>query len=417
MKIAYLCSDIDVQVFGHEGCSVHIREFTNALAEEGHEVFILCSWAGEARVPTRARVHEVGPEGGDAALWNLLEAEPLIQEHHLARDLRSVLWSYWLERKGAEILEEEKPDFIYERYALFSRGGLELGRRLGLPVILELNAPLCDQQAGYEKFTLMRTAAELEKVILEGADAVIALSAWLEEWAVARGSDPARVHLVPDGVSERVFAEVQDGSSIRARHGLEGKRVVGFVGSFHWWHDVSTLLSAFAELHREDPDLRLLLVGDGETRKKIVKQAHAARIEGAVVFAGKVPHEEVPRHIAAMDVAVVPYVPLEDFFFSPMKLFECMAAGRPTIAASLGQIEEVIEHGRNGWLYPAGDAVRLAEGLRVLLGNRELASRIADAGRCRVLETYTWRNAARRVVEIASGILATRRGMEAARHE
>ena len=416
MKIAYLCSDIDVQVFGHEGCSVHIREFTNALAEEGHEVFILCAWAGEARVPTRARVLEIGPEGGDAALWSLLEAEPIIQEHHLARDLRSILWSYWLERKGAAILEEEKPDFIYERYALFGRGGLELGRRLGLPVILELNAPLCDQQAGYEKFTLMRTAAELEKVILEGADAVIALSGWLEDWAVARGSDPARIHLVPDGVSERVFAEIQDGSSIQARHGLEGKRVVGFVGSFHWWHDVSTLLSAFAELHREDPDLRLLLVGDGETRKKVVKQARAAGIEGAVVFAGKVPHEEVPRHIAAMDVTVVPYVPLEDFFFSPMKLFECMAAGRPTIAASLGQIAEVIEHGRNGWLYPAGDAARLAEGLRILLADRELAARIADAGRRRVLEAYTWRIAARKVVEIASGILATRRGMEPARH-
>jgi len=417
MKIAYICSDIDVQVFGHEGCSVHIRELTNALAEEGHEVFILCAWAGEARVPTRARVIEIQPEGGDAALWTLLEAEPLVQEHHLARDLRSVLWSYWLERRGAEILEEEKPDFIYERYALFGRGGLELGRRLGLPVILELNAPLCDQQAGYEKFTLMRTAAELEKNILERADAVIALSEWLEKWAIVRGSDPARVHLVPDGVSERVFAEAEDGASIRARHGLAGKRVVGFVGSFHWWHDVSTLLAAFAELHREDPDVRLLLVGDGETRKKVVKQTRAAGVEGAVVFAGKVPHEEVPRHIAAMDVAVVPYVPLEDFFFSPMKLFECMASGRPTVAASQGQVADVIEHGKNGWLYPAGDAIRLAEGLRGILGDRELAAMIGSAGRRHVLEGYTWRIAARRVVEIASERIASRRAMEAARHE
>jgi glycosyltransferase involved in cell wall biosynthesis len=412
MKIAYLCSDIDVQVYGHEGCSVHIREFTNALAEEGHDVFIICAWAGEARFATRARVYELQPAGMDAAVWSLLESEPLIQDNHLERDLRSVLWSYWLLERGAEILQQEKPDFIYERYALFGCGGLELGRRLGLPVVLEVNAPLCDQQAGYEKFTLMRAAAELEKRILAGADAVIALSSWLKDWAILRGSDPTRVHIVPDGVSDRLFGELPDGASVRARHHLGGKRVVGFVGSFHWWHDVSTLLSAFAELHGEDPDLRLLLVGDGERRRKVLEQARGAGIEDAVVFTGKVPHEEVAHHIAAMDVAVVPYVPLDDFFFSPMKLFECMASGRPTVATALGQIEEVIEHGTTGWLYPAGDGSRLAEGLRTLLRDRVRAARIGEAGRRRVLEGYTWRLAARRIMEIVSRVIANRRPLE-----
>src|SRR5262249_17431260 len=109
----------------------------------------------------------------------------------------------------------------------------------------------------------------------------------------------------------------------------------------------------------------------------------------------------VPRHFAAMDVAVVPYVELKDFFFSPMKLFECMAAGRPTIATSLGQIREVIDHGKTGWLYPAGDVQTLSQGIGLLLGDKVLAGRVAQAGRRFVLENHTWRLVGERVVEIA----------------
>ncbi len=401
MKIVYISSDIDVQLYGHEGCSVHIREFTEALVDLGHEVSIICSWAGDpGSLRLRSRVYHLEPEGPDADLWSSLEAEPLIQDHHLERDLRSVLWSYWLGTRGAEIVERERPDFLYERYALFGGGGIQLSRRHRLPLILELNAPLCDQQAGYEKFTLTRTAAELEKRIIPQAQGIVALTPWLRDWAVSRGADPAKVHILPDGVSRRLFGVSRTGESVRRRHGLQGKRVVGFVGSFHWWHDVAALLVAFHALHEEDPDLRLLLVGDGETQKKLAGEVRKRNLQDAVTFTGKVPHEEVPEHLAAMDVTVVPYVELKDFFFSPMKLFESMAAGRPTVATALGQIQEVIDHEKTGWLYPAGDARKLGEGIARLLGDRALAGRIAEAGRRVVLENHTWKLVAERVIEI-----------------
>jgi len=111
-------------------------------------------------------------------------------------------------------------------------------------------------------------------------------------------------------------------------------------------------------------------------------------------------------------VTVVPYVDLKDFFFSPMKLFECMAAGRPTVATDLGQIQEVIQHGKTGWLYPAGDAQKLGQGIGVLLGDKELAGRIAEAGRRLVLASYTWKLVAERVVEIAGSLLERRPRMQ-----
>jgi hypothetical protein len=92
MKIGYLCSDIEIEVFGHHGCSVHLREFSNARVEAGHEVFIVCARAGDGnRATTKAPVHEVGV---DALAWNLIRREPVIREHHLERDLWSTLWKY-----------------------------------------------------------------------------------------------------------------------------------------------------------------------------------------------------------------------------------------------------------------------------------------------------------------------------------
>ena len=177
------------------------------------------------------------------------------------------------------------------------------------------------------------------------------------------------------------------------------------MGSFHGWHDVAGLVEAFAALHEKDDDLRLLLVGGGEGRNALEKSIRKRGLESAVVFAGKVPHEQVPAHIAAMDIAVVPYKPIKDFFFSPMKLFECMAAGRPTVAAALGQIVDVIDHGKTGCLYPAGDDIALAEAIGALLNDATLAANIGEAARQLVLEQYTWSAVVKHVTDIAQSLL------------
>lgn len=401
MKVGYLCADVDVQVLGQEGCSVHVREFTNGLVEAGHEAFMLCAWAGEGDGSRlRAPLHELGPRGVDAEVWASLERDDAILNHHLERDLRSVLWNTWLRDQGDEIVARERPDFLYERYSLFGWGGTELARRHGIPLILEVNAPLCDEQDGYEKFALTETARRMQARILGQADALVVVSGWLGEWAEAQGVDPARIHVIPNGVSSRFLDEEISGDAVRAELGLQGTSVVGFVGSFHWWHDVGGLLKAFSALADRDPALRLLLVGSGEKRKRLESRVAELGLGPRVVFTGKVPHDRVPEYVAAMDVAVVPYGPLKEFFFSPVKLFEYMAAGRPTVAASLGQIPEIVEHAKTGWLYPPGDAARLAEGIETFLRDPDLAARASAAARDVVRARHTWKHIADRVAEL-----------------
>jgi glycosyltransferase involved in cell wall biosynthesis len=406
MKIGFLCSDVDIPLFGDEGCSIHVRDFTDALVDLGHDVFIVCPSLGDGTpLPIKSRLYHLQPCGLDALGWNLLEEEPLIQNQQLKRDLRSVAYNFWLQAEGSSIIEREQPDLLYERYSLFGWGGIELARRHNIPLMLEVNDPLCREQAGYEKFTLTATAERMEGEIVRRADAVIAISKWIENWVVSLGANAKNVHVMPNGVSLSLFADKKNGDAVRQRYNLGTKRLIGFVGSFQPWHDVQGLLRAFSMLYADDHNLGLLLVGDGEKRESLEETTRQLGLGSAVIFTGSVPHESVPEYIAAMDVAVAPYNWKEDFYGSPLKLFEYMVAGKPTVAAAIGQIADLIEHGKTGWLYPSGDHEQLAHALASLLNSPELASEMSRAARERILTNHTWKAIATRVTNLAGELL------------
>jgi glycosyltransferase involved in cell wall biosynthesis len=403
MRIAYVCSDIDVPVLGTEGCSLHVRDLIAALAGAGHEVLLLCANVGDRDAGAiHADVHEIAPRGAQATAWSALEEDPAVLNHHLERDLRSLAWNGWLLEQGSELLESYRPNVVYERFALFGWAGLELARRFGIPHLLEVNAPLWIEQLGYERFTLMATAEKLEWDVVSGSNAVLAVSPWLRAWALEHGAAASSTHVIPNGVDGSLFAADRlDGLDARARYGLSESRVVGYVGSFQSWHHVRGLLAAFAPLARADPLLRLVLVGDGPERSAAAHVAGELGIDGAVTFTGHVGHAEAVGLIAAMDVAVVPYARVEDFYFSPLKLFECMAAGKPTVAAAIGQIVDVVDHGRTGVLYPPGDDAALGSALVELLADPQRAGEIGAAARREIVASRTWDAVAREVVQVA----------------
>jgi glycosyltransferase involved in cell wall biosynthesis len=336
----------------------------------------------------------------------LIQDEPLVQKHCLYRDLSSLMFNWWLQGKASAT--REKPDVIYERYSLFGNAGLYISQELGVPFMLEVNAPLRAEQEGHHAFTLTRTAEAIERQVLRSADTVIAVSGWLSEWMVKEGLRSQGIHVIPNGISEAVFGRPRSGEAVRTRLNLTGKRVIGYIGSFQQWHDIGGLVTAFKELLNSDEEVRLLLVGHGEMRTAVESPLIAEGLAQKAVFAGHVPYEDVPEYISAMDVPAVPYGHISDFYFSPIKLFECMASGRPTLAASIGQIQEIVEHGKTGWLYRPGDSRDLLQGIRTLLYDSELSSAIGAAGRAKILTSHTWRNVAGQIVGLARELLDRR---------
>src|SRR5204863_8855910 len=200
-------------------------------------------------------------------------------------------------------------------------------------------------------------------------------------------------HVVPNGVNPDRFAPNQKPSLPTAAESL----TVGFAGSMKPWHGLENLLEAFARLHQRLPASRLLLVGDGSGREPLAAAASARGLGKAVQFTGAVPANEVPGLLASMDVAVAPYPNLPNFYFSPLKVYEYMAAGLPVVVSNIGQLGKLINHGVNGLLVPAGDAGALAHALVRLRNEPLLRARLGEAARACILHEHTWEKVVDRI--------------------
>lgn len=182
--------------------------------------------------------------------------------------------------------------------------------------------------------------------------------------------------------------------------------MAGFVGSLKPWHGVDLLIEAFRGVLSADEKAKLLIVGTGPTEEALRQQA--AKLGGAVVFAGGVEHNDVPSYLSAMDVTVAPFRDIEGFYFSPIKVFEYMAAGRCVVASRLGQIEEVVQDGQRGLLCKPDDAEALSEALLTALRDPALRTRLASVAREYVERHHTWRVAAEKTLGVVTRYVSDR---------
>jgi glycosyltransferase involved in cell wall biosynthesis len=401
VRIAYVCTDFGVPVFGTKGASVHVRELARALGALGHEVVLLTPRPGGTPPPGFApHVAHLELEPPDAALYEALLRDPGAGVP-VARELRALLYGSTFRPRALELLRRFRPDVVYERHSLLSQAGAALADALDVPLVVEVNAPLADEQAEHRGLAFAETARGIEREVLTGAAHVVAVSSALRAWLTELGVDPGRIVVLPNGVdAERFTPAPGDRDSVRARLGANGEPLIGFVGSLKPWHDVGGLVDAVAALRRRGRRLKLVVVGDGPQREALERRARRARIDAT--FTGSLEHEEVPAQLAALDVAVAPYSASDGFYFSPLKLVEYLAAGVPVVAADVGDLRHCVRSGETGWPYPPGDVGALADALDSALADRSHAQAIALAGRRHVREEHSWRANAERVVALAS---------------
>jgi glycosyltransferase involved in cell wall biosynthesis len=239
---------------------------------------------------------------------------------------------------------------------------------------------------------------------------VIAVSTALARWLEGMGVDPRRVLVLPNAADpDRFEAAESEREALRAQLGLDDGPVIGFLGTFKPWHDTATLVSAVALMRRRGVSASLLMIGDGPERPKVEEQILQEGLAAATSFTGAIPHERVPAYLTAIDVAVIPHRRLDGFYFSPLKLFECLASGRPVVAADVGEIADLVRDGETGRLYPPGDAAALAGAIVELLDRREHAELLGRAGRELVRAHHTWELNAGTVVDVAEACLGRER--------
>ena len=426
MKILYLCPDLGIPVLGRKGASVHVRELVGAFAREGHRVTLAAQTL--LKIPTdepakvKARVIQVPPDAAAvSAVHDLKEFNHLLgAESPLPGEMRRILYNLALYRELKRRFLKHKPDFIYERASLYATAGAKLAAKFNVPHLVELNAPLAIEQAEYRATGFGELAAHAERWTLTHADAVVVVSSELAKHVKALGVKSSKIHVMPNGVNPELFCAVPGRArhSVRATvtsasHGARGvmRPTIGFVGGLRPWHGVEVLPELLARLSRRHPDLRMIIAGDGQLRGELKRRFKQRGLSKRVTFTGALLHEEVPQVIRRFDIALAPYPKHDhDFYFSPLKLFEYMACGVAVVAAKQGQVAEVVNHGKTGLLYPAGNLAELAANCERLLGDAPLRRKLGEAAARLVLGKFTWNHNAARVVALARSLGAARRG-------
>ncbi len=410
MNIVYLCADRGIPILGDKGASVHVREFTTALARVGHDITLLCAKQGYGNPSPPARLIELPPDTDAAEIRGEGESLGIGQEawdHTVHREIDKLVCDRRLASRALDALRTAhvRPDALYERYALFHRSGGDLADALGIPYVLEVNAPLVYEQARFRGLRLKTLAEETEIATFRRADHIVAVSEAVRAHVLSRQVPEDRVTVLPNGVDISRFHPQVDGQEVRTRHGLDGRLVIGFVGSLKPWHGLDFLLDAFMRVSQQQPEAVLLVVGEGPGSTGLQSRATENGLGGKVIMTGRVPHEEIPNYLAAMDLTVAPYLPQDGFYFSPLKVVESLAIGRPVVAPRLGQLPSLVEDGVTGRLFPPGDLAGCVECILSLLSEPSQRQHMGHRAGIAAQGIFDWNQTARQV----AGIITTLR--------
>jgi PEP-CTERM/exosortase A-associated glycosyltransferase len=310
-----------------------------------------------------------------------------------------------------------RPDVLHAHSpALCGKAALIAGQRLGIPVVYEIRAfwedAAVSNGTGREGNPKYRLTRALENHVVAGAAAVVTICQGLKDDLVARGTDPAKITLSPNGVDLALFgAAATPDPALADRLDLGSGPVIGFIGSFYDYEGLDDLIAAMPLLVAKVPDARLLMVGGGPMEAALRAKAKASPAADAIRFVGRVPHAEVERYYALVDVMAYPRKRsrLTDLV-TPLKPLEAMAQGKLVAASDVGGHRELITDGVTGTLFAPDDPAACAAALAALLGDRSLWEARRSAGRAHVAANHDWARNVYRYQDVYQTLLARETG-------
>ncbi len=363
MRVLYAACD---QVLpAPTGGSVHVLEVTRGLAARGHDVHaVLRTTPGSvAREQCEgATLHRVG--WTPPTRFCRFRARPRIEA--LIRELR--------------------PDVVMERYYNFGGEGVLAAEACGVPSLLEVNSPVVDhpgsRKALLDAALLVRPMRRYRERLCRSATGLIApLREIVPEFA------RAKTEVVTWGANVETFSPARRSTQVRRGLGIpDGAVAVLFSGSFRPWHGVHVFEAAARLLSARD-DVYFVLAGGPES-------GPAFGYRGRLL--GRVPYERMPDVVAACDVGVAPYDCARmpelrlGFFWSPLKIFEYMASGLPSVTIARAPLDQIVRAGQEGLHVRDGNARDVADALARLCDDAALRARLGSQARARVVAHFSW---------------------------
>jgi len=371
----------------HSGYTFRTRSILREQRALGWETFHVTGskqHSGELREETSDGLHFYRTPASASALAKL----PLLNQKEVIDGLT---------RRLAEIVPQVKPDVLHAHSpSLNAIAALRTGKKFGIPVVYEVRAfwedAAVDHGTSTENGPRYRATRALETYALKRAEAVTTICEGLRGDILARGIPAEKVTVIPNAVDiDKFSVGGAPDEELKSKLGLQGSRLIGFIGSFYAYEGLDILLRAVPELCARLPDLRVLLVGGGPQDAQLRQLAADLGIAGKVVFTGRVPHDQVQRYYDLLDVLVYPRLSMRlTDLVTPLKPLEAMAQGRILAASDVGGHLELISDGETGVLFKSDDPDSLAEKVGALLEQRQQWPALRAAGRRYVESERNW---------------------------
>jgi PEP-CTERM/exosortase A-associated glycosyltransferase len=301
-----------------------------------------------------------------------------------------------LSKRIHEVAEIEKPDLLHAHSPVLNAiPALRVGKRLGIPVVYEIRAfwedAAVDHGTTYENSLRYRATRRLETWVCHRAAHVNVLCEGLKKDLAQRGIPSDKMTIIYNGINTDAFRPTPPDEEFLKKWDLQGKKVIGFIGSFYRYEGLDLLIEAFAGLSTKHPDLVLLLVGGGEMESALHDLDCFDTLSNRIIMPGRIPHDRIPGVYALIDILVYPRYSMRlTELVTPLKPLEAMAMGKVVVASDVGGHRELIEHHVDGVLFPAGDKLALAKAIERLLETPDFSHQIAARALSRVSDRFPW---------------------------
>jgi glycosyltransferase involved in cell wall biosynthesis len=375
------------RIASRDGQAVHIEEMIAALRLQGHETIL------------------VGPPGFETTEFG--DSNPFVDRIKrlipgALYELLEVAYSVKAFLRLRSAVRLHRPDVIYERFSLFLFAGAWLRRLSGLPLLLEVNSPLYEERAKNDGLRLHRLGRWAQRMLWNRADHVLPVTGVLARTVAEYGVPASRISVIPNGINPERFGAVPGIDAAKVALGVPPRLVLGFTGFIRGWNAVHRLID-FVALQRDRFDLHILVVGDGPARESLQEHARSRGVADRLTISGIVGRDDVARHVAAFDIAVLPGLTP---YSSPLKLFEYLQLARAIVAPDTENIREILTDGQDAVLFDTEADGDLEAALLRLCGDPALRERLGNAARSTIIaKSLTWGHNAERVVAIAETLI------------
>ncbi len=323
----------------------------------------------------------------------------LVYMKNFKKDIRDLVQS-----EGIDIIHAHSPSLN----GLSALGIQHLGRKV--PLVYQVRALWEDAgvESGKMKVNSPKYLASyyMENLLLKKANHIVVICEGLKKELVSRGYAEEKISIVKNGVDTDVFAAREKNNDLIEKYDLDGKCVVGFIGSFFKFEGVSDLVKAFKQVISKRPNLKLMLIGRGEEFEDIENMVKNDGLQDHIIVTGSIPHKEIMEYYSVLDILVYPRKSTRlTELVTPLKPLEAMSMGKAVVGSNIGGLRSLIQDGKTGLLYQADSICALSDTIDRLVSSRQLRDSLGSAAMQETRSNCSWLAVSSGMPEIYNSVL------------